>query len=662
MHAKFEATDHRAVLIAMRWRMGQQGREPMISKDIKVNVLSAMVAAAVVAVAPAHAQNEGAVIEEVIVTAQKREQSLQDVSLAITAVGERQLMTNNVVDMSRLDVLVPGLTFGRAGPDARPSIRGAATGGVVNGSDPVMAFYLDGVYQSRPSQLMSAFFDVERVEVLRGPQGTLFGRNSYGGALNVISRQPEIGNFDAGIDTTISNESGMRVQGFMNVPLSETAALRLSAFRDRRDGLVRNTFNPDDSLNDRNDDYVRAQLLLEPSERLSLTLKGSYWNGGGNGMGDFGYSVPGVPINPATGNTSALTGIIEPRVGFNPTDPSFNPLTTGVADAPAQGGLIAAGPMTAADQGPYRISRDFDHVRDVKQTTFGVDLSWDATDSVTVRGIFGYSDFEEYRQVDGDYSSNIVNPLAPANPTSANPGGSNPLPSLVSINSTTQETYSAELQFISTHTGPFQWVVGAFYLNDQPDDTFIYAVEDAGPAPRTPLGDTLFEGGFTWDFPFSLETESYAAYVDANYALTENLRVLGGARYTRDTRKGFSTFIIDPNDPGLIFETPFDLEFDKPTWKLGLEYDLAGRDTMLYSTISTGFLAGNGTASGDSLDEQTVTAYEIGAKNTFLDGRMKLNLSAFYNKYEEIVVSSINPETLLTASTNGGDAEAMGLE
>ena len=251
----------------------------------------------------------------VVITAEKREESVQDVPLSVTAISGDSLTAAGVTDLSTLDKLAPGLQFGQSGNDARPAIRGARTENVSVQQDPVVSFYVDGIYRSLTSQALASIVDVERVEVLRGPQGTLYGRNAFGGAVNIISRAPSA-DPEYGGNLTLGNYGRVRGEAFGNIPLADNLFFRLTAAIEQQDFIVENSFNPDAGLRDKDEKYLRAQLRYEPTDRFDVTLRASHWTQGGNGNSDFGYNLIGTPTDPSSLQGVFTGGItlINPRV------------------------------------------------------------------------------------------------------------------------------------------------------------------------------------------------------------------------------------------------------------------------------------------------------------------------------------------------------------
>ena len=210
----------------------------------KTTLLATISGLAFMVATPSFAQQNTAVatsepergIETVVVTAQRREENLQNVPLSVSAFSAAQIQARGLTDMSRLENSVPGLTFGRSGVDARPAIRGVRTENVGVNGDTTIGFFIDGVYQSRAAQATLGFVDLDRVEVLRGPQGTLYGRNTFGGNISIATAQPRIGQFKSGLDVTVGENNKVRIEPFINIPISENAALRISGASEDDDG------------------------------------------------------------------------------------------------------------------------------------------------------------------------------------------------------------------------------------------------------------------------------------------------------------------------------------------------------------------------------------------------------------------------------------------
>ncbi len=584
------------------------------------------------------------VIEEVVVTATKRAASVQDISIAVTAVTGERLRELGVNDLFRLDKLAPGLHMGLSGADPRPALRGARTK-QIEANDVAVSFYTDGLYRPRHGQALAGFVDVDRVEVLRGPQGTLFGRNSFGGLVHVITNRPDTQEMDFGFAARGGDYSLFRGEGFINLPVSDQAALRVAGVRELRDPYVKNlTIGDDGGLKDADTTFVRGQLLFAPSDVLDVNLRIEHWADDGNGNGHFGYYAEGVPVNLATGLTNGVSGVMRPRIGRSDECAGTCGRYGAGFDAVATPGLDTA---QATTDSPYRIPDDVRTERDLEETTLGLELNWSlgfADLKVTIADM----DYEEYRWADCDMSAYSTTACG---------------------NDITSETTMQELQLTSATDGPLEWVVGIFLLQEDLDNAFLW-YDFASTQNNVPVSPPDINAYASWANQIRVDTDSLAFYGEARYALTDRLRLIGGLRYTDDER----TWEIYGQNPANTSQLDFSVlqtadgegDWSKVTWRAGAELDL-DEGAMFYATVSTGFLAGNqqGAFQGvNSYDEQLVTAYELGSKNRLADGRVLLNASLFYNDFEDLLATRFvdTGVTTLAFSDNAGEIEAIGIE
>lgn len=578
-------------------------------------------------------------IEVINVTSTRTVKSIQDVPLAVTAVSADDLRDNGITDVMALDSLVPGMVVGVSGNDARPAMRGARTE-QVEAADVAVAFYSNGVYRPRHGQALAGFIDLERVEVLRGPQGTQFGRNAFGGAIDIIANKPELGFTEAGLAATFGNYSLSRTEGFANIGLTDNTAVRISGVRETRDPFVENTFNPDAGYKDADMYFVRGQLYTEFNEDVNLNLKLEQWRDKSNGSGAFGYHILGVPTDPETGFTS-LNGVIEPRIGRSST----------CAGGPSSCGRYGAGlddTAQAASDDPFSQQFDFAGVRDIDDVSITAELNW-AFDSVNFKAIGAVMDYSELRLNDGDFSV---------------------YQSTVDGNEIASEVQSLELQWSSVSDGPLEWVAGVYYFHEDLENMFINGqfgtITDNVPDLSQPR-DFRYA---SWMNQIRLDTTSLAAYASGTYSLSDTTRLVAGLRYTKDDREwdiyGQNPDNLSEIDPSVLEVEGANDDWSKVTWKLGAEHDLSD-DELLYAVVSTGFLAGNaqGAFRGDqAYDEQTVTAYEVGYKSFMFDRTVRLNASLYYNDYQDLLSTRFEEvgETAVAFFGNAGEIDASGLE
>ena len=472
-----------------------------------IGSVSAVALMAASAPALAAAASDPADNGDIIVTATKRAQNVQDVPIAITAVTGEQLQEKGILNILSLDQTVPGLTIQNSGNDPSPIIRGAGAAGT---ADVAVPYYIDGAYQPHSGQALAGFLDLDRVEVLKGPQGTLFGRNTLGGLINVVSKKPVLGRLDVGGAVTIGNYEEHRFEGFINVPLGDKLALRVTGLRENHDPYVVNVALKDGGLKDADETYIRSQLAWEASDRLRITLGYTYWHDTANGNNDYGYKVLGIPTDPVTHQTNGVFGYLDPRQG----------LRNGYGGGKAATGNISNGdPSAAILPDPYQIAFDYRPRRDILENAASLNVDWRVA-SHKVQFNASYYDYSELRLTDGELST---------------------APAFVAGQLTVSKTAQAELNVSSDFRGPLQYTVGLYYYDDArpgaSHSAFLFGYTDATHRQTPTWAYFLYQinGG----------TRSYAAYGQAEYNLTDKLQATAGVRYNRDERR-YSSINIDP--------------------------------------------------------------------------------------------------------------------
>ncbi len=531
----------------------------------------------------AHAQSGSRVgpiqVEEVVVTAQKREGTVQSTPLAVSAISGDVLQQQNVVDAGDLTGKVPNLNIGQAGNEVIISIRGVSSAGVVPQRDPSVAFHLDGVYLPRPSGANSVFYDLERVEVLRGPQGTLWGRNATAGSLNIITRKP-VNHFEAAGEMLLGDYSRMTAQGMYNFPIiDETLAARAAFIINRRDGYQKNVTPGMPNLGDAEEEAGRVHMLFTPGERLRMLLSADYYHAGGAG----------------TGNV-----------------------------------LIGNGPVSYIKSGrsaPYRAETNT--AGSINNKIWGVTgevtYSLDALDIVSLTA---------YRADDQEVTSDND---ATATGTSI----------IHYFNK--NKTFSQELRLASNGDGPLKYILGAYYIKETNDDNLYQYTNLARTAGVVLLRPDRF-------------AESWATFGQVDFDITDTLTIFGGIRYSED-RKGNPVGLTRPLGTTINTFRPDAGSWAKTTWRLGADWDVTP-DNMVYGSVSTGYKAG-GFTSNRNFGPETLTAYELGSKNYFLDRRLLANFSAFYYDYKDLQVVSLSPDesgVIRALTTNAGVSTVWGLE
>ena len=552
-------------------------------------------------------------IEEVMVTAQRKEESIQDVPIAISAFTADQIDAANLNNLDQIAPLTPGLFFGKFS-ETRPQIyiRGIGSRQFDVGSEGSVGVFIDDVYIGRFSSGLSGLGDVERVEVLKGPQGTLYGRNTIGGAINVITKKPT-DKKTVHVEVGGGNMGYFEAQGAVSGPLvPEKVYGRVSMNYRSRDGYVKN-LNTGTDHNALDQLSLRAKLLFKPNENLDVSFTLDYNNADPSG-GLQGEYVSGLPVL-ATGG------------------PLVPPLVTT----------------------PSRFDEFYNTDSQLERDIYIANLRADwRLSNVAVTSITAYldSDMMEVRDLD-----------------------STSIDSIEHFTDEKSEQFTQEIRVSSipggslTFDNKVEWIAGFYYLKEEPirvenlrgglDSVFsmIAASIDAGgpPAPLAP-GQIDIDNFLTVD----VETTSYALFGQATINLSDKLALTVGARYTEDKKEVLSQGVSNRDFvPPII--VPFEVNLSR-RWssfdpKVILDYSLTD-DVKTFFTYSQGFKSGgfqfakfNALEASEVFEPEDVETYEIGLKSTWLDKRVRVNMNYFYYDYTDLQV----PKT----TTGAGGAPAI---
>ena len=600
---------------------------------------SAACAAVFLCVMPAHAQESGEEaagentrrLGPITVTATKVEESVQDVSASITALGEDQLDLAGITDPTRLGLVVPGMTFGYSGGEARVAMRGARTNNVGPEAAQVVGIFNDGAYVATTTQVMASYLDVNRIEVLRGPQGTLYGRNTFAGTINIISNEPNFDEFGGSARGTLGDYNRTRFEGVLNVPVSDTFALRFAGLGEQHDGYIENTYidGPVDDLRDEDVQIFRATARWQPTENFEATLRYTTSERDTKGDAIWGYAIIGCYRNDLDATTSTGLSANSTYVDGHCYQPGPD----------SSGRTAPGGEASQQDAGPYSVARNTPSRNASEGDSINLQLQYDMG-WATLDFIGAFDSFEGIQSYDVDYSD-------------GNFDGLDDLNNFFAGYDTKQDTQSYEVRLASNPSADsrLEWLIGAFYYKSEANWQFRFLSDGQYLRYDTSANDTF-------------DSTSAALFGNVTYSVTDQLRILGGLRVNDD-----ETVLIGGGDGGTSDET---------LWKLGLEYDF-GDDEMFYATASTGYRIGgvNGSAlvaagAPPSYGPETVTAYEAGVKSTLLDGTLVLNASLFHNQYRDMhaqsfVTACIDPALPSTCiasefTENGGEIDATGLE
>ena len=588
-------------------------------------------------------------LEEIVVTARKRAESLQDTPLSISAFTGENMESRGFTDISQIADFTPNMQFDFSAPITGSSnaasiyIRGVGQSDFLLTTEPGVGVYVDGVYLSRSMGGVLDLLDIERVEVLRGPQGTLFGKNTIGGAINVTTKKPSE-DLEGRIEATIGRFDRRDFKASINVPMIEdTLFFRVSAASQNRDGWAKYSDGKD--LGDKNSDTVRATVLLHASEDLEVTLAADWTKA------DESSPVSTLLyVNPMTG----LTGLYN---GFVATGPSevYDPRY--VMGEPEVGAIVNFG--TAPTGSELEIHGG------------SLTLDWGSED-LSIKSISAYREMDVEFGNDADHS---------------------PLSILSTHNIITHEQYSQEINLSGLAVDDkLNWMIGGDFFNEKGSNATQVPITlglfgnaaltqfalglPAGPQQSQLLA--LAGAGASAAGTNSVDNSSYAAFSQATYHASEKLSVTAGVRYTYDHKKSLnrSTFkdLVDTLPAGAPIPDGFfvltdghaDDVFEDVSPMLNIQYRW-NPEVMTYASYSRGFKSGGVSEryriprSGPvSFEPENVSTFEAGLKTDLLARRLRFNGSAFYSEYSDIQVSAvqdIEPHTF-----NAAKADIKGLE
>lgn len=546
-------------------------------------------------------------LEEVIVTAQRRETRLQETDISLTVMDAVALDERGIADFTQIGDFAPNVRTLDIPTSAGGSIsiRGFRNGETIATFEPKVGLYIDGVLIAKNSGSAFDILDLERVEILRGPQGTLYGRNTAGGAVNFITKKPA-DEWSGRIGATVGNYNQRDFKGTLNVPLvgpegvfgnPGTSRLNLKATVGilNRDGYQDNLFPAGGNREvwDKDREIAQVQLQWKPNDNVSLLYA-------------FDHSDIDE-INPAPAMTD-----------FNPvTRPQLAPFVT--------------------DGGGDR-NIDYTQFRKVKVQGHSLTLDWRLNDDLSLVSISALRTSEDESAQDADGTPVFV----------INTDAGNEL-----------ETFTQEVRLVGQALSErLNYVMGAFYMDED--------IKRADTTNVLPNFGLLLSG-----LEASGKNEVWAVFGEGTYALTERLDVTLGLRYTAEDRqmsRADTTIIPASNTRNIIQLPDAQRDFSDVSGTLSLAYDWTD-DIMTYFKVSKGYVSGGFNPRAPSpttfqrgYDEETVYTYEIGWKTTWLDGRLLVNGAVFYNDYKDLQVNLLDPETLRNNLVNAADAEISGLE
>lgn len=621
-------------------RPGSRGLERCGSAALLLSLLSI----------PLHAQQAATeasaepALEEVVVSARKTEENLQRVGTSVVALTEQQLQQQRVDAADDLPRFVPNLVMkkrsGSAGDGLTTKIRGIGTSDIDTlTSDPSVGVYVDGVFQTRAFGPQFDLFDVERVEVLRGPQGTLYGKNSLAGSINIVTRKPS----DAPggkVSAEFGNEDAWRFSGAVDVPLIEGKLLsRLSGALKKRDGFTTNVFNGAD-LNEENVSSMRLALRYLPSETLTADLTMDFLQLEQNQEPWFLVAVNPAIYQPGSNLARAaeLAGVTDLSafaVGMEPDPSDLRKIS--LDGGTGTGRIFPKGPTPRGG-----VSGNMGEEFNISGGALS--LEWNATGNHVLKSITGFREFERTinRDVDGT-----------------------PVQIIDQSQFTEGWTLTQELQLNSKFLdGKLDTVTGLFWSHDdliaRAANPFFVALADAGG---------LNISTQRWQ---DLDNDALAAFAHAMYHLSERVGLSAGLRYNWENKKArVRGGLLSSPDLFNAFDASGDITFSSVQPKVGLDY-VINDDLFAYGLVSKGYASGGyngrltpGAARIPTVDEETLWNYEVGLKSQFFGGKARLNTAVFYMDYKDVVVQTygVTPVgTIAPLLDNVGAAKVKGIE
>jgi iron complex outermembrane receptor protein len=564
---------------------------------LRVQHLLGSAAVAVLATAvglPAFAADAASgTVEEVVVTAQKREQNVQDVPISMEVVSATKIAAFHTDTLKELSI--PNMNVGAVGGNDVIYMRGFGSPSQNYGFDQSVSLYVDGVYAGKSRQFMSPFFDIQRIEVLRGPQGALFGKNTAAGAISIVSAQPT-STFE-GAATGIYNfdQKGYELNGYVSGPLTKDLSARLAAKVVDQDGYVKNL-----AYGGRKEPTTESQML-----RLSLRYAPE---------GDFDYLA---------------------KVEYGHGKDGGMPVVSGPLDKPQQPVLTRYATDDLGRLGPAGFTTTDWNVAGTGNLKIG---------SFTLTSITAYSFFDAGHTNNWD----LTNPAGGVVPASI----FNTFPEHF-------QQWSQELRLASPTGGKFDYIVGAYYDNSQ------YKLKPLSDYNLPALGGVFLMGS-----NFKQQAESYSFFGEGTYHFTDAFRAVGSLRYTHTYKRGAysNAKLQGPFPLSAISTAQGTISEGRVDPSLTLQYDVAPH-IMVYAAYgqgskSSGFVsntAGTTDATFKFRPEESKN-YEVGAKTTLLDGRLVLNTAIYNIKFNDLQVSTYNPNTTSFVVGNAAKASGKGIE
>jgi iron complex outermembrane receptor protein len=574
--------------------------------------------AALAAAAPALAQEaategQGGGFGDIIVTAQKRAENLQDVPISATVVSGDQLASRQIFDPSQLQLVAPSLqvkSFNAALGASNFSVRGVGTLSFSNTIESSVTSVIDGVVMGNPSLGFMNYLDLAQIEVLNGPQGMLFGKNASAGLVNITTRRPEIGRFDGQLSGEIAQMKvpgdGLlyRLQGIVNVPLGDTAALRVSASQTHTDPVIKNLVTVPGSQYGQDQTSLRAKLLWEPTPELSIYIAGDYAHSSGVGSGGSADRIV---------RTTSL-----------------------FAAENADLGIVASPDNFYSSYGaPTRATFDVGGVQ--------ANIDYEFSGGHTLTSITAWRKFDADNLFDSDkHRIDILD---------------------TNHQLSTISQFTEELRLASPTGQFFEYQLGLYYF-DSKSDSDITASGAYGETAPPPAG---FDAWLGIRSTGSMTSKSYAAFGQGTLNLSDRFRFTFGGRYTYDKLKLRSIsddtgFVVPLGATGSRDQRISEENF---SWRVGAQYDLTD-DVMAYASVARGYKGPGFNLTIDPnaplIMPEIPTSYEAGIKSTLLDRHLIFNISGYTSTFKNFQAQAFDTASNGYVLLNAGALKSRGFE
>ena len=633
---------------------------------------------------------------EIIVTAQKRAENLQDVPIAVSAFSQDSLEERGLNGGADLQIAIPNVTFGATG-FGRYNFQIRGIGAQIQGAsaDTGVGIHQNNIPLTVNRLAQAEFYDIERVEVLRGPQGTLYGRNATGGVVNTITATPK-NEFSGEVSAEYGRFDRIKLGGYINVPLGDTFAIRAAGTLIKRDGNILNT-GTGNMVDSRDLWSTRLSAQWEPSDKFWVRAMWEHYDQddttGANAKlicapNPGPTTIGGVPTNPFTQSvlsTGCLpTAVDDPR---NTGLPAISKTLPGLF-----GVLIGTTPFNAFDgkvlsRNLHTIESSFDPNQRAKNDLFSLELQLGLGDTMTLTSLSAYSK-DKFRSYTPNFGGIATQPF---NVTPLTPGGVFVDPQMGSSNRfenatlvrTTGKQFSQELRLQSDFDGKLNFNLGGIYLDYKASNEVIlvgntttqFAIVQNLPVAMggsnagiyiDPLAEPDGTGHNYYNNSSPYRLKSAALFGEAYFQATDTLKATLGIRYTND-RKAQTTYPVLLLAPGRGFPdiAPQRVKFEEVTGRFTVDWKPTD-DNLVYASASRGYKGGGFNPGATVLSgikpafaPEFVNAFEIGTKNKFADGRVTVNLTGFYYDYKGYQISKFANQTI---STENVDAKVKGFE